>query len=150
MGFSEWFGQNWFIMLQSVSIIGSLLFTAVSLREGTKAQRISNLLTMTDHHREIWTQLYSRPELSRVLDPEADVERSPVGEEEEVFINLLILHLNSAYQAMNEGLFLKPEGLRKDMHRFFSLPVPKAVWERNKAFQDKTFVSFIEANRNWE
>ncbi|SRR5258706_7426685 len=146
MGLFKWFAENWFVLLQSAGIIGSLLFTAASLREDAKARRISNLITITDHHREIWTQLYGRPDLARVLDPRANLERYPVRNEEDVFINLLILHLSSAHHAMKEGMFLKPEGLRKDIDWFFSLPIPKAVWHRSKAFQDKAFVDFIEAN----
>lgn len=134
-------------MLQSIDIIGSLLFIAVTLRDDAKARRISNLIRITDHHRDIWTQLYRRPDLSRVLNAKADIRDEPVRDEEELFINLLILHLNSAFHAMNAGLFLKPEGLRKDIDWFFSLPIPKAVWDRNKALQDAAFVSFVEANQ---
>lgn len=150
MGIVDWMGQNWFVLLQSVGIIGSLLFTAASLRADTKAQQISNLLTVADHHRDIWGQLYSRPELSRVLDPHADLEGRSVGEHEELFINLLILHLSSAYQAMSEGLFLKPEGLRRDIDWFFALPIPDMVWRKSKAFQDEGFVAFVENSRSRE
>jgi hypothetical protein len=145
MGFPDWLGQNWFILLQSGGIIASLLFTAVSLRKDAKARRVSNLITITDHHREIWTQLYRRPDLARVIDATVDVQREPVRDDEELFINLLILHLSSAYHAMKEGLFLRPEGLRQDIDWFFSLPIPQMVWERSKALQDEEFVSFVEA-----
>jgi hypothetical protein len=147
MRFLDWLGQNWFILLQSVGIIGSLLFTAASLREDAKAQRISNLITVTDHHRDIWTQIYQRPDLARVMDPNVDVRRNPVREEEELFINLLILHLNSVFHATSEGLYLKPEGLRQDVDRFFSLPIPKAVWMRSKELQDEAFVCFVDSGR---
>lgn len=144
----EWFAQNWFVLLQSVGIVGSLLFTAVALREDTKTRRVANLITITGHHREIWTQLYRRPELARVLDPHVVVQREPVRVEEALFINLLILHLRSVFHAIRQGLYLKPEGLRKDIAWFFSLPIPKAVWEKNKALQDEAFVAFLETARH--
>jgi len=148
MGFLDRLDQNWFILLQSVGIIGSLLFTAAALHEDAKARRISNLIAVTGHHRDIWTQLYRRPDLARVLDPKADVQRDPVRDEEELFISLLILHLNSVFHAMSEGLYLRPEGLRKDVDWFFSLPTPKAVWARCRRVQDEAFVCFVEASES--
>ncbi len=148
MGFLDWLGPNWFILLQSVGIVGSLFFTADALREDAKARRVSNLITITGHHRDIWTQLYRRPDLARVLDSQANVDHEPIRDEEELFISLLILHLSSVFHAMNQGLYLKPEGLRKDIDWFFSLPIPKSVWNRNKALQDVAFVSFVEAKES--
>src|SRR5260221_13307070 len=68
MGFLNWASDNWFILLQSLGIIGGLLFTAASLRLDEKTRRVGNLMAITKNHREIWTALYDRPELSRVLD----------------------------------------------------------------------------------
>lgn len=147
MGFLQWISNNWFVLLQSAGISGGLLLTTVSLRDDVKARRVTNLIYMTQHHREIWSQLYTRPELSRVLDPSVNVKLNPVTKEEELFISLLILHLNSSFQAMKVDVLVKPEGLRRDVHMFFSLPVPKAVWETAKTFQDEDFVRFVEMHR---
>jgi hypothetical protein len=146
MDFFHWAADSWFVLLQSGSIVAGLVFTAVALRDDTRARRVGNLIAITQHHREIWTHLYSRPNLSRVLDSNVDLEKNPVTDEEELFVNLLILHLNSSYQAMKYGNFIKPEGLHQDIRLFFSLPIPSAVWEATKIFQDKDFVEFVETN----
>lgn len=138
--------ENWFVLLQSVGIIGSLLFTAASFRTDAKARRISNLLTLTHHHREIWTQLYKRPDLLRVVKRAVDLMRQPVTEAEELFVDLLILHLSSSYHAIRDGLLAEPEGLRKDIRWFFSLPIPRAVWRKSRILQDEDFVRFIDSN----
>lgn len=101
-------------------------------------------MKMTEQHREIWTQLITEPSLSRVLSDAADVQRKPVSREERWFVSLLILHLGTAHRAMKDGMFLKPEGLRKDIKWMFSLPVTRAVWEKMRPFQDNEFVRFIE------
>ena len=147
MVFLQWLSQNWFTLLQSAGIIGSLLFTGITLRDDLRSRRIENLIAITEGHREIWAYLYSRPELSRVLDTTVDLRRVPVTDEEELFVNLLILHLSSAYQAMKSGMFVKPEGLRRDIESFFALPIPRLVWSKAKIFQDEEFVSFMETNR---
>jgi hypothetical protein len=144
MPMGAWITENWFNLLSAVGIVGSLLFTAVSLRSSTKSRRISNLLTITSHHREIWSQLYHRPELARVKDATVDLTRNPITQEENLFVKFLILHLSSTYHAMKNGIFLKPSALSKDIKSFFRLPIPKGVWNNVKSFQDNDFVRFVE------
>ena len=147
MGFWDFIGHSWFIFLQSVGIIASLLFTGLSLRIDAKVRRASNLLIITEQHRGIWSQLYRRPELSRVLDDKADLKQMPVTEVEELFVTLLILHLSSVYHVMSDHLVIKPEGLREDISSFFVLPIPQNVWEKVKMFQDRDFVEFVDKCR---
>src|SRR4051812_47969837 len=120
----DWWGQNWFTLLQSIGIIGGLLFTAFSMRSEMKTRRIGNVLAVTQNHREIWTEIFRKPGLQRVLDARADLRQSPLKQEEQIFVNLVILHLNSVFHAMKDKLVLKPEGLQKDVGWFFTLPIP--------------------------
>lgn len=142
-----WLGDNWFVFLQSAGIIGSLLFTGISLRVDTKVRRVNNRFVITEQHRTIWTQFYRRPELARIVDTTANITETAVTEDEELFVTLVILHLTSAYYAMKDGMFPKPEGLRKDIAAFFALPIPRAVWEKAKSLQDREFVKFVEECR---
>jgi hypothetical protein len=142
-----WVDMNWFNLLQSGGIIASLLVSAAALRLDANARRTGNLLEITENHREIWSYLYTHPELSRVLDASVDLKRVPVTTEEELFVNFLVLHLNSAFYAMKKDVYVKPEGLRRDIQLFFSLPIPDAVWEKVKALQEEDFVRFVESNR---
>lgn len=150
MEIGRWIADNWFELLNSVGIVGGLLFTAFSLRSETKTRRIANLLVITQNHREIWKELLRNPRLARVMNPLADAVREPVTVEEELFVNFLVQHLNSAYHAMRDDVFVKPDGLRRDVYRFFSLPIPHAVWEKVKVLQDSTFDAFVESCLNWK
>lgn len=40
--------------------------------------------------------------------------------------------------------------MRRDVAWFFSLPIPKAVWEKLKPLQDEEFVAYVEECRNWK
>lgn len=144
MGFNDWIGHNWFELIQSAVLAGALTLIAVSLFLEGRARRVGNLIQLTQAHRNLWERMYSQPELSRILDPSADPTRGAVTPEEELFVIFLILHLSSTYYAMRSGFFPKPGGLRKDIERFFSLPIPRAVWGRVKALQDAPFVKFVE------
>jgi len=146
MDFLHWVEQNWLSLFESAGIIGGLLFTAVTLRADAQARQVGNLIAITQHHQEIWTHLYTRPQLARVLDRAVNLKSAPVTDEEALFVSFLILHLNSAYHAMQTGMYVKPEGLQRDIQLFFSLPIPRSVWENAKSLQDADFVKFVETN----
>lgn len=149
MGFDGLFG-HWFDFIETVGIVGGLLFTAHSLRSETKTRRIANLLTITANHREIWKEFLNNPKLSRVRDATADTIKQPVTDDEQLFIIMVILHISSAYYSMKDGLVVKLEGLRGDVAQILARPVPKAVWEKIRQFQNDDFVAFIESCRNWK
>ena len=144
MGIAIWLRENWFTLLQTLSITGGLLFSGISLRTDAKVRRVSNLFEITKQHREIWSALYSRPELKRVLRTSTEIEVQ-ITEEEELFVNFLILHLATSYRAARVRLFELPTQLRADIKDFFSLPIPRAIWERAKAFQDSDYIAFVES-----
>lgn len=145
-----WLANNSFNLLSAGGVIGSLCFTAISLRSATKTQRIANLLAITANHREVWHVFLNHQELVRVRDVTADTSKQPITHAERVFVNMVIQHINSVYCAMNDQLVVKVEGLRRDVAQFFSLPIPREVWENIKVLQNDDFVAFVESCRNWK
>jgi hypothetical protein len=146
MGVGEWISQNWFNLFSSAGIIGGLWFTAISLHSETKTRRIANLLTITANYREVWKEFFRSPELVRVIDPVANVAKKPVTPAEDFFVNMVISHTSSVYEALKDELLTQQEGLRRDVKSFFSLPVPKAVWTNTKLLQNQDFAAFIESS----
>lgn len=149
MGIWDWISQNWFNLFGSAGVAG-LWFAAAALREETKGRRVANRIALTANHRELWSECFHNQRLLRVLDATVDVSKAPVTPEEELFVGMAIQQLNATYEAMKNGLTFKPEGVRRDVWSFFSLPVPKAVWEKMKAVQDDDFAAFVESCRNWK
>jgi hypothetical protein len=150
MGIGDWLANNLFNLLSAAGIIGSLYFAAISLRSETKTRRIANLLAITANHRELWKVFLKDKELARVRDSSADTTKRPITDAERVFVNLVIQHVNSVYCAMNDQLVIKVEGLRRDVAQFFSLPIPREIWEQIKVLQNDDFVAFVESCRNWK
>jgi hypothetical protein len=144
----DWIGEHWFTLLNAVGIIGSLLFTAASFHSEAETRRIANLLAATASHRDIWKEFFRRPELKRVLDPSPDLKSQAVTPEEAVFVNMVVLHTSSVFEALKDRLVAKQQGLRKDVAVFFSLPIPSAVWEKTKLLQNSDFVAFVEECRS--
>ncbi len=145
MALPNWIGDNWFALLQSVGIVGGLIYTGRVVHTDAKVRRLENLFALTKQHREIWSMLYDRPGLSRVLDPKADLATAPLTMEEELFVRFLIFHLDNSYRAADGGVFGSPEGLGDDLRQFFSLPIPQAVWAKAAKLQDRDFVRFVES-----
>jgi hypothetical protein len=142
---SQWIGQHWFDLLQSAGIIGGFLFTAHTLRKDGQARTVSNTIAINEQYSRIWHEFYERPALSRILKKDVDLNEQPVSDEEARFIKTLILHLDTVRRTMAAGIFAEIQGLRKDIRDFFTLPIPKAVWEKIKPFQDGDFVAFVES-----
>ena len=150
MRFWGWFSGNAFNLISAGGVIASLCFTAFSLRSHTKTGRISNLLAVTSNHREVWNTFLNHKDLGRVRDATADPFAKPVTDAERIFVNMVIQHVSSVYQAMDDQLFVKLEGFRRDVAQFFSLPIPRDVWEKVKPTQNDDFVAFVESCRNWK
>jgi len=136
--------HNWFALIQSGTLSAGLLLIGVALLFEARARRIANLIQLTQQHRDLWERMYSQPELARIFDPNADPGETAVTPQEETFVIFIILHLSSTYYAMRSGFFQKIHGLRKDIAHIFSLPIPRAVWEKVKSLQDTPFVTFVE------
>jgi len=140
-----WLAEHWFDVVQTAGIIGGFLFTAQTIRRDEKARAISNTIALNEQYNQIWRELYERPELGRILQNDVDLNRQPISNDEALFVKKLILYLDVVRRAMNAGIFVKIQGLQKDIQDFFSLPIPKAVWEKIKPFQDKEFIALIES-----
>src|SRR5262245_23265760 len=100
MGGIHWIANNWPLLVNAIGVIGGLLFNGFALRSETKARRITNLLVLTENHRELWTELYRNPRLSRVLDSDADLTSKGLTSDEEMFVTFVVLHLSSSYYAL--------------------------------------------------
>jgi hypothetical protein len=143
MEVSSWLAQHWFDLLQTLAIIGGLTFTGYSLRQDERARRIGNPIAIKQQYREIWEELYDRPELFRVLKPDANLNQQPISDAERLFVKLLILHLDTVHRAIKDGLFVEIKGIQDDIRDFIRLPIPRAVWDKIKRFQNSDFVAFV-------
>ena len=143
----EWFSQYGFTLLQTISIVASLLFTAFTLRSEARERRIKNLFILTSAHREIWKKLCERPELRRILETTSPDGKTPEPTfEERLFVRSLIFHLAASFRARAYGMHFHEHGLLSDVRQFFSKPIPRAVWETMRQYQEPDFVHFVETN----
>ena len=141
----DWFGNNWFALLQTGALTGALLIVGVAVWLEARARRVRNLIELTERHRNLWERMNEKPELARILEADVNLAKRPVTAEEETFVIFILLHLSDTYYALRAGLFPKLHGLSKDIELFFSLPIPHVVWEKVKALQDEQFVRFVES-----
>lgn len=144
MGAFQWLAEHWFDGVQNVGVVGGLLLTAYTIHKDERARQISNLIALNARHDDIWRTFYDRPHLSRVLRHDVDLNRQPVSDEERLFVKMLFIHLDTIRRATKAGLFIKIMGIKNDIRGFIKLPIPKAVWEKLKPYQDEDFVAFVD------
>lgn len=97
-----WLEQNWFPLLQSTGIIGGLLFTALSVRRDTRARRAADLLKLAEQHRDLWSEIHRRPELSRILSADVDLLSSPITPVEKEFLDIVFVHFYTGWLLAKE------------------------------------------------
>ena len=144
MGAVTWLSEHWFDVIQTVGVVGGLLLTAYTINKDAKAHQMRNLIAINARHDRIWSMFYHRPELSRVLQPKIDLVREPISDHEWLFVRMLFTHLDTVRRTSKAGMFVTIEGMKKDVKTFMELPIPRAVWEKLKPFQDADFVAFID------
>ena len=144
MSFWNWLQSDWFTLLQSIGIIGGLFYTATAFRFDAITRRTENLMRLTEHHHEIWSQLHESPDLTRVLEPNPDLNEKPLTTNEEFMVLSLILHLSSVFRAEESKLLKIPGNLEYDISKFFENPIPKLVWKKYRSHQDPGFIAYVE------
>jgi hypothetical protein len=152
--FSSWFDH----FVQTVGIVFGLLLNALATNRQAKAsdseakarereaksREIENILTLADHHRNLWGEVSEHPELKRVFEENADAVKNPPTVLEEVFINKAFAQYLTGWRIVDAGGLTTQEELEADMRWFFTLPLPHKVWEKNKGFKNQQFVEFVE------
>jgi hypothetical protein len=142
---AEWIAGNWFELVQTAGVAGSLLFAGLALRADTKVRRTEVMLSLTKAHREIWQKLIDQPSLNRVRETEPDLDGEPPSQEERRFVQLVILHLATVRQAVAEGSFEPSAGMDADVRRFLALPIPRRVAESILPFQTEEFQAYLHS-----
>lgn len=134
---------NWFSLVQSIGIIATLLLTTTMLRRQMNQTRVSNSLLVTQHHREIWSLTFENDALKRVFDKEADIQATPITEQERMFVNLIFLHMSASFKAIQAQAIYPVDGMAEDLIDILSHPIPFQVWSDMKPYHDKIFVNFV-------
>lgn len=147
--FMQWLFEHGKDTLESAGVVSSFLYTAASFRADAKERRISNLMGMAQSHRDLWLQLFEKPELSRILKDDVSLRKAAVSVVEQRFVQLLIAHLSVCFEAIKSGVLPSLSGLEDDIRSFFALPIPRQVWKWSRRFQQKDFTSFVDKTIGW-
>jgi len=143
-GILSWIQNNWAAFFGAVCGIGSLWFTGAYFREDSKNRLVSNLLAIEERNRALWGEAQQRSDLKRIFSDKADVLEQPISTEEDVFLKRVVLRFETGWRierVLNRG---EMDLLARDVGEFFRLPIPRAAWEKTKAFRNPRFVQFVE------
>ena len=115
------------------------IFAAVKIHENTMERQMTNIISLYDRHRSLWSELIERPELRSILQPNGG---SLTPQEE--FLNLVIIHYELGWRMAQRIGPDEVDAQKRDARKFFSSPPLRAVWEKTKGEKNLRFVSFID------
>jgi hypothetical protein len=139
----DWFLSHGFQLIESTGIIAGLFFTGFALRADLRGRRLEILMRLTENHRAIWNRHDGNLRLRRIFHRNPDISAKPVTPHEARFVQYLINHIAVTFRAQKLGLYQAPERLEMDLRELFSYPVPRAVWEKVRRYQDRDFEDFM-------
>jgi len=147
----SWIKGEWFSVVQTVGIIGGLLFTGITCQQQAKAQKeqakaqdTQNLIAFADRHRSLWSEVYQKPELQRIFRCSVDLVATPPTVAEEEYLNVVFAHYETGWQIAENSYPRYLEPLILDVAKFFSFPIPSAVWQKTERSRDQQFVEFVK------
>ncbi|MDR3562008.1 MAG: hypothetical protein P4N59_11320 [Negativicutes bacterium] len=139
----SWVKSEWFSVVQTVGVVGGLIFTGITIGRDAKAKEVANALAFAERHRQFWSEAIERPELHRVFVENADLGKEPMTAAVEIFLNLAFVQYETGWLIAKkiDSSDLKP--LKSDVRKFFALPLPHAAWEKNSDCHHPRFVRFV-------
>jgi hypothetical protein len=142
MEVTQWFNQHWFDLVQTIITVASFLLAAYAAWRVERAQHVSNVIAITDQHRNLLND--ARSNAPRIFEERPDVGTTPVSIAEELAVINFVAHLSTVFRAIDYGEFVRLDGMELDVGEFFALPIPKEVWNKLKPFQERSFAAFVE------
>lgn len=147
MEWLNWAEARWYDLFATLLGVTGLWGTAYTIRQQTRRTKVDNAIALTNSHRELWSILERNPRLNRVLDPQADLHQEPPTIEEELFVQMMILHLRTALKAREVKLDFDDENVAADVREVFVLPIPKAVWRKTKHLHGADLHALIDGGK---
>lgn len=131
-------------LVQTIAIVVSLGIALLELRRTQRLIALDVIQRFTTSHREIWSHVFSVPELARVFDPTVAKDNLVITPSERLLVIMAINHLGGVYAAMTRRLVTRHVDATKELRYFFGMPIPRKVWEDVKEYHPKEFVEFVE------
>jgi hypothetical protein len=144
--FPLWAGSNWFNLIQTVGIMGSLWMAAAAAQREAKAREVENLISLNGQHHALWSGVLQKPELQRIFQTDADPSELPPTVVERAFIDMVFVHFQTGWMIARSGALISLAEMESDIQDFFTLPLPCAFWEKTKRFRNPSFVKFVEVS----
>lgn len=141
---SDFLQQHWVDLVQFLFIIGGWAISIIFFHSERRSRKLNTLLTLRKNRNHLWEPIFTHPELKRIRHKEVDLIAKPITARERQLVQQSITHLHSVFEAIQAGHLPSPPELERDIQQFFALPIPKAVWEEVREFQDEGLKKYIE------
>ena len=135
---------NWFLLMQSIGIIFSILLGGYATLREARSRRVGNYLQLIQFHRDVWKLTIDNPDLNRVRDASVDPSTHPATPEENQFLSFLFLHITCTFELQQSSNLVKIERFEYDINELLTLPLVAKFWQDNKQYYNAKFVAFVD------
>lgn len=142
---SDWLKHDWFTLVQSAGIIGTLLITLYTLRRDAWSRKITNYLSLISYHRDIWRITIEKPQLNRIKSFDQSLTERALTDEERQFLTFVFLHITCSYEMQKHHAMPSIQMLSYDIAELTRAPLVKRFWEENKRYYNDDVVQFIDS-----
>lgn len=150
-GILAWVDSNWFSILQSIGIVGGLIFTGKTIRDAARTQRdateerkVSNILEFDARHQNIWSDLYQREDLRRILEEQNDFLKGVVTPVEFQYLRQKVVQFQVGWELAKISKPEEIDAVVRDAAKFFSRPLSRRVWNKVKGLGNPKFVELVD------
>ena len=133
----------WFTAVQTIGIIGSLVFAAYTVRRGIAASQLQNYIQLTQYHREVWRMTLELDDLERVRSKDIPDTEFNLTQKEKQFLTFVFLHITCSYEMSKRNEMISIDKLKQDISEFIGYPLVLKFWEQNKKYYNDDFSMFI-------
>lgn len=137
---------------KTIGIIGGLIISSIALflnffstLRNIKSQKISNYQEITKSHRDLWKLTIDNDQkYKRLLEYDINILDTPPTYSERKFVQLVFLHMTSAFYFAKYSHMLEIEKMAMDFDEFLSMPIPRVIWRDAKKYYNSDFVRFVD------
>ena len=133
----------WMQLLESLGIVGGLLFSGMALRSDVRSRKIDNHIKLAEGYRSIWSLVFADSSLDRIRRKDVDLNLFPITPSEDRIARFVLQNVLLAFEARRAGQLGDIGNLEADISAFLSNPIPRQVWGEIERFQPKPFRDFV-------
>jgi hypothetical protein len=125
-----------------------LFLNAYATMRTMSSRKLLNYQELIKSHRDLWKLTLDSPKTyERLFQSNPDLEKEPISDAERRFVNLLLLHMTTAFAFSKRNDIVRIEQFRDDVDDVLAFPIPRLLWLQTRHYFNRDFVKFVDGSQ---